>query len=324
MSELPELPPPPGRSRPLPAGGLQAALSDGRRRRVRALTGAAGGGAALAIAVAALAVVPGADRADSLRFADTPTPAPTSTVADPDTTDAAATPEPSTATGAAETGAPGLSGGEPLSTALPLPSTGPGNGGARAPDAAVPPAQQPQTGEPQQRPGPAADLRPAYREDTDEDAEGSAACMAGSGVGGACGYSSGSATGEVVRRGQQAQIISGMCTSRDDIGDHVYYFNGGQEKDVTVVAEEDQSRELFRFSSTVRYVEGAHERRLRPGRCIQWTGRWDLTTTDGRPVPAGRYLMTLRVKADREVYENGPPVEEPLDDKITVRITVVN
>jgi hypothetical protein len=156
-------------------------------------------------------------------------------------------------------------------------------------------------------------------EDTDEDADGAAGCA----VGGACTYQSGGATPEVVRRGGQVQIVYGFCKGPNDVGDTVFSFAGGQEKDVVVVDDENISQEVFRFSSTVRYVQGPHDRRLRRGTCIQWTGRWDLVTTSGEPVPTGSYTIRMRIRADGEVYENGPPVEEPLDAETSMRVTVI-
>jgi hypothetical protein len=31
----------------------------------------------------------------------------------------------------------------------------------------------------------------------------------------------------------------------------------------------------------------------------------------------------MRIRADGEVYENGPPVEEPLDAETSMRVTVI-
>jgi hypothetical protein len=141
--------------------------------------------------------------------------------------------------------------------------------------------------------------RPAYVEDTDEDADGGSCMPTRNLPSGSCSYSSGG-TGvrEVVRRGEQVQLVTGDCTSTDDV-ERRYLFDDGQEKDVVVTGP---GGEVFRFSATVRYVQGAHERVLRPGRCVQWTGRWDLVTTDGRPVPAGDYDVRMTVTIDRTIY----------------------
>ncbi|MCU1591234.1 MAG: hypothetical protein JWP11_2490, partial [Frankiales bacterium] len=59
MSELPELPRVPRRVRPLPAGGIDAAVRAGRRRRNRAAVAAGGSVTAVALVVAVALVAPG-------------------------------------------------------------------------------------------------------------------------------------------------------------------------------------------------------------------------------------------------------------------------
>lgn len=323
MSELPELPPAPRRVRPLMQGGLEAAIASGRRRRQRVMAATGGAGAALILVVATVLVQPSDARPDSLQFAETPTPAPTVVVTELEPTPGPDVPDAPPLDGAAPAGSPGgvgpAPGAQPAPGAAGAPEAGRRGGGATRADA---PAAESQ-------PVPPA-ARPAFVEDTDEDAEGAAACasagMAADAAGGgaSCTYSSGGPTPEIVRRGELAQIVLGYCTSSNDIGDHIFYFNGGQEKDVVVVDENDEREEVFRFSSTVRYVQGAHEQRLRPGKCIQWTGRWNLLTTSGKAVTPGTYRVTMRVRADREVYQNGPAVETPLDTTVSARFTVVD
>jgi hypothetical protein len=70
---------------------------------------------------------------------------------------------------------------------------------------------------------------------------------------GGCTYTGSS--GGVARRGMQAQIFLGHCNGRDSVGDHIFFFDGGQEKEVVVTDE--SWAEVFRFSSTVNYIEGA-------------------------------------------------------------------
>jgi hypothetical protein len=355
MTELPELPPAPRRTRPLPAGGLEGAIAAGRSRRHRALAAASGTATALALVVAGVVVLPGGGP-DSLSVARKPAPAPAPTSAP---ADSAETTEPApvpTEPASVPTGSvPVPPGSADLPGVLAPQQRGaqelPGSGGsARAPGATREPAapsgsaRQPAPGgQAQPAPGSGAtsaparppSARPAYREDTDEDADGAAGCKpstmtAGTTAGGpdgtastassSCTYSSGFFTGDVVRRGEQAQVVLGYCKGQDS-GDDVYFFGGGQEKDV-VVTTEHGVEEVFRFSLTVRYVEGAHERRLRPGKCLQWTGRWDLVTTDGRPVPAGTYRMTMTVRADRHEQ----PFTEPrgYEETVSTKITVVD
>jgi hypothetical protein len=59
VSEIPELPPVPDRTRPLPPGGLDAAVTEGARRRGQALRVLGGGGAAVVLVAVAVAVLPG-------------------------------------------------------------------------------------------------------------------------------------------------------------------------------------------------------------------------------------------------------------------------
>jgi hypothetical protein len=62
----------------------------------------------------------------------------------------------------------------------------------------------------------------------------------------------------------------------------------------------------------VRYVEGAHERRLRPGRCIEWRQTWNGVSTAGEAVPAGNYEVVLTMTPQRERSESeGDDVEYP-------------
>ena len=338
MTELPDLPPLARRTRPLPAGGLDAVIAGGRRRRQRALAVGAGTTTALAVAIAAVVVLPGGG-SDELSVAETfATPRPSATASAGPDEDATTPPAPvppvlATAVPGLPSGAPAAPPPEPLAApqvldggpertgtgdAGPAGGGGSATGGTDAPRAAPPPT------------------RPAYVEDTDEDADGSAGCTASKTMGGttpgapdgtgstttgsACTYSSGFSTGEVVRRGEQAQVVLGYCAGQGG-EDDVWQFDGGQEKEVVAV-DRNGLREVFRFSPTVRYVEGPHEVRLRPGRCVQWTGRWDLVTTDGRPVPAGEYAVSMTVEADRFLAAGQEP--RGFEETITTTIRVVD
>lgn len=242
MSELPELPPAPRRTGPLPSGGLEAAVREGRRRRHRAMAGAAVAVLGVALVVPSLGLLPdrGGDRLDVVDAPD-PTPPPTTPPAEPPTS---------------------------LSPA-------------------------------------------AFREDTDTSAPGGDGCAPDRTGGDAlCRYAGGTAPGSTLEPGEQATAVLGYCLPRDAAGAYVFSFRGGQEKDV-VVTPADGGEELFRFSTTVRYVDGAHERRLRPGQCLAWTGRWQLTASDGSPVPPGDYVLSMTVRADQE-QAAGTPVTEPL------------
>jgi hypothetical protein len=48
----------------------------------------------------------------------------------------------------------------------------------------------------------------------------------------------------------------------------------------------------------VRFVQGAHRRTVDAGRCLEWTGTWDTTYTNGTLVPRGRYEVTLSLRPD--------------------------
>jgi len=80
----------------------------------------------------------------------------------------------------------------------------------------------------------------------------------------------------------------------------VYVFDSGQETELVVSRD---GIEVFRFSDTVRYLDGPHERRLRPGRCIEWRQTWRGVTTAGQAVPAGTYQVSLTMTTDRERFE---------------------
>lgn len=276
MTELPELPPRPTRTRPLPPHGLEQALSAGRRRRTQFLGGTAAGGTLAVVMVAALLATPGG-RSDSLQVASPP-PQPAASD-DP-------SPGPPAAPSPAPTGA-----GSPAAVADP------------APDPAATPQARPQDAAspapPGEQGGPAPDARPAYREATDEDAPGYEVCRPTKVAAGACAYSTDN--GPVVRRGTAVTLASGQCNGPGD-GATVYEFRGGQETELVVQRD---GREVFRFSSTVRYAEGAHERHLRGGRCLEFRQAWRGVTTAGDPVPAGEYRLVLSVLPSGLRYDFG-------------------
>ena len=288
MSELPDLPPAPRHTRPVPAGGLAAAVAAGRRRRARFAAGAGAGTALTALVLVGLLSV-SATQSDSLRTASPgPQASPSLVVPDPSAR-AEPSPEPTPSDGSGAAPGPGSAGG--ASPEPGRPASGAASGAAAAPAAPAPggaAAAPPPEGQ-----------RPAYVERTDEDAAGSGVCSAFRSGPGACSYSDDS--GPAVRRGTPVVIVQGACTGPDGAGDNVDVFAGGQETELVV--RRDGGPEVFRFSSTVRYVQGPHERRLRPGRCLEYRQVWDGVDAAGRPVPAGEYELEMTVLPDREWYE---------------------
>jgi hypothetical protein len=286
VNDIPELPPSPRLRRPLPEGGFEAAVTAGRRRlRVRAATAAS---SAALVALGLLVVGSPSTRSDSLEQTANPT-ASASTSTDPE---ASATPPP----------------GEPASPGGP--TSGPGTSGTPEPEQSpgATSGAEPGGGEPEPTvaPPPPADGRPGFREPTDEDADGDALCTGTKQSGGAsvCGYSDDS--GPLLRRGSAFTALTGDCIGRQTLP-VVYEFAGGQETELLV---ELNGREVFRFSRTVRYLDGAHERRLESGRCIEWSSSWRGVDNAGRPVPAGTYDVTFSVHYERSRIEGGPPPEE--------------
>jgi hypothetical protein len=311
MTELPNLPPRPRMTRPGPAGGVEAVIAEGRRRKMRLLASA--GATALAVVVAIAVLLPGG-ATERLTVAEDPSPSPPSSPARTPSSSAALTgsaapapspspspsPSPPTPTEPAEPAdqtASGPSSG-PTAGTTPLPPGAPTDGNGTAGPAAAP------TATPSTSTRPTRAVRTPYQEDTNENATGGYGCTtAGDGQGGdVCHYSEPMASEIQVGRGQTAAATMGMCKSPNAGADHVFVYAGGQEKDVVVYEDDggEAGREIYRFSSTVTYTQGAHERRLRKGGCIEWTGRWDLTTTEGAAVPPGRYLMSLTLRADHE------------------------
>lgn len=330
MTELPDLPPVPRIHRPLVPGGAEAAMARGARRRNRILASAGGATTALALVLVATVSLPG-ERDDSLGIAERPTPervVPLSPEQSPPPTPDTQGAPPSGEVPAASSppGAPGTARPKapaPGTTAGVLPEQ---RGGGADGSASTAPRSTGTDGSTSQ---PAAG-RPAYREDTDEDGAGSAFCapgqttsdganMAGAAAGSGCAY--GRSSGSLARRGEQFQVVHGECSSSGST-DTLFSFGSGREKELVVTRD---GQEVFRFSSTVRYVEGPHQRRLRGGRCIEWTGRWDLVDTSGRPVPAGTYRVTLTVEADRVEPEGAPDLAtEPYRQTNSLEVTVLD
>lgn len=304
MSELPELPPRVPRHRPLPPGGLEQAVAVGRRRRVRFLGGTTAGTALAVTLVAALLASPDTSR-DSLQVA---TPEPVPVASDEPGPDSSPEPAP-----APSPGAEGRPSAEPTPGAEEAPQERSSPAG-EAPQGAGPQEQAPQP--------PPPDQRPAYRELTDEDAAGHEFCTPTKVATGGCAY--GKDNGPVVRRGTAVTVASGACSGPDSAGVNVFEFRSGQETELVVL---QGGREVFRFSSTVRYVEGPHERRLRGGRCLEFRQVWRGVDTAGDPVPAGEYRVVLTVlpSGARYDFDDGTSErQEPYANSHELDVTIVD
>jgi len=277
MSELPELPPHSPALRLPPPGGLERAVTEGRRRRTRFLGGTAAGSTLAVVLLAAVLATP-AQRDDSLRVA-TPQPRPTTSAGQEQ-------PEPEEAPEPAQTPSPD-SGGEAEPRGEPEPE----------PSAAPPPPGEPEPGAAPAPEPPPLDQRPLYTEKTDEDA-GGGVCAATKASTGGCAY--GDDNGPIVQRGTPLTLAVGSCSGSTGAGDNVDEFRSGQHTELVVTQD---GREVMRFSSTVRYATSPTEVRLRPGRCVEYKQEWDGCDNAGRPVPAGEYRVVLTVVASGSRYD---------------------
>jgi hypothetical protein len=267
MSELPELPPLNRRIRPVPAGGVDAAVATGRRRRNR-VVGAAGGTATAAIAIVAIALAAPGARNESLQPAD-PTRGPDITAP----AGQAATPTKSVATPG------GL-----------IPSLGPASPEPSAEPSPGAPASEGSTGA---QPGTG---RSAYTEAPKEVAAPATCRQPPSGqtgpivYGGVTGCTSADGGPNQVKRGGRVSGTIDFCNAYGAQPASVTY-NGGQEHEVLVT--DGDGEVVYRFSSTVDFTQGAHRRTVGEGRCLVWTGVWDTRTTAGDLVPSGSYQVTI-------------------------------
>lgn len=296
MTELPDLPPLGPLSRPAPEGALDGVIARGRRRRQRFVGVAGGGMTAILVVVLALTTTGGPAGRDTVVPTDDVSPT------------ASAGPTATTANTVAATApaSPAAPGESPSALAQPAQPTSP-----EPNTTAVPVATQ------------AAD-RPGFREQTDEDAPGDTVCAtAKTPVAGSCSYSS--EPDPVLRRGQTARFTEGSCSNATTSSTNTYSFQGGQETEVLVTKE---GREVYRFSDTVRYLDGAHQRRERPGHCLEYANAWNGRLTDGRPAPAGTYdvVFTVRWADAQTTFEDGSslPADGPGSYEATARITVVD
>lgn len=277
MSEIPELPPRTPLSRPVPAGGLERAVTAGRRRRNR-FVGAAGGVTTALVLVVAAGVLSPAPSNDSLQFADpTPSPAPSQrpegAQAPPDST-----PQEDPA----------------AASASPSPEA------SEAPEQSSPTRQpEPEAQadpDPDQQDGPPT--RQAYLEQP-RDVAAPMACQAAPSqpvitAGSSCPGRT-TTTSRAVQGGQASAVLSYCVNYGED--DYVLRYDSGREHEVRVYRGEGGPL-LYTFSETVRYEQGAHARRIPGGRCLEWTAVWDITLADGSDAPAGEYWMMATLEPD--------------------------
>lgn len=303
MSEIPELPARPARTRPLLAGGLEAVVVQGRRRRQRFLGVAGGTTTGLALALAVVLALPGPS-SDSLRQADPP-PAP-SPSAEPQEAEPSASPaaEPTPDSAASPASGPSARPDEDPTTA-PRPAAGPGQQDQEQPQAQA--ARDPYTEQPKESASvgcapqpPSGQVGPVF-------------------TGGASACSTGSAGASEVPQGGQVSGTYGYCVATGS-QPVVLGYATGQEHEVTVF--DDSTDELVhRFSETVEYPQGAHERSIAAGRCLSWTGTWDTTGRDGQPAPPGSYRVRIAAVPSTA---GGQPVEPGDGGHLEFTVTVTS
>ncbi len=298
MTELPDLPPHRSFHRPVPTGGLAEVLVEGRRRR-RAALGAVSATTSVLALVLGLALLPGTDNPerDSLQFASPqPLPSASSRAAEP-----RLQPSPTNSRPA------GSSRTEPVPSPTAVVALPPG---PARPTAANSPDPNPEAPAEQQS------VRPDYLE-RPRDVEAPARCVSppDGTVPVSCAYAIGAGS-TTVRQGEPVEIGFGSCNPRGSILDAVLEFDSGREHQMT--ARVEGGPEVFRFSDSVRYPQGAHERRLAQGRCLEYRNTWRTQDARGRPVPAGTYQLSLRLAPDRV---NGQPRDE---GTYSIRVTVTD
>jgi hypothetical protein len=113
--------------------------------------------------------------------------------------------------------------------------------------------------------------------------------------GGATACSVASSGPSSVKRGGKVNGSTDICVPHGANATTVGY-NRGQEHELIVTNDEGEL--VYRFSDTVRFVQGAHRRTIGDGRCLEWTGTWDTSYTNGTLVPRGRYQVTLSLRPD--------------------------
>lgn len=251
------------RTRPLPEGGLEAAMTAGRRRR-RIFLGGTGAGFATATALV-LALSSSGPASRSLEYTDDPTP--TASPQGP-----AATSSPSSLPTAPE--------GQPTPTSAQS-SNGSAGAGGNAPSGAPVrthnPGAQPQ------------DYleRPATHVNT--------GCTSVSADGGSfCGSGFKVVQGHVPR-GLPVDVEFDMCDPYGEPRPLDFGYTSGQEQEL--VASRG-STPVWRFSDSVRFTQGPHTRSIPIGQCVTWHISWPTVDDQGASLPPGDYALTYHLTMD--------------------------
>ncbi len=301
MSDFPPgLPPRSSRRRPLPPGGAAAAIAAGRTRRHVAV-GAGGGGLAAVLVVALALSLLGADAkgTDSLG----PAAAASSS--------ASATPTAVAGSPSAAPTATAAGSGQPAPSSCPDEDCSP----SKPSTAATSPAPQPsETGVPT-RPA----TRTSYTERPREFVD-AATCLSVDPQSPAdeptfCTHADPQELS--VPTGRVVSVEFQICATSDSPGAVVLGFAGGGEHDATVRAEGDATV-LWRFSDTVRFTGGRHERSLDNRECLGYRVDWKAVDSNGAPLRAGRYDLELATAATEH---NGRPMEHQGRTRVQVRLT---
>lgn len=270
------------------SAGADAALERARHRQ--ATRGLSVALAALALPAAVVFLLPGDSRNDSLRFARDPSPTPEQRL--PEHSDAPTLETPPDAAPAPGASSAAVRPGAPAGPIVPgRPGPAPARSDSR--DGQTPAAQPRQDSRPPyvERPR----LAPGHDCGNVEDAGngfhvGGGPCIRGSGP-------------QTLRRGQRGTFVLSMCQYALEDETLVLGFRTGQEHELTVrdrVDDEngfptDEGTQRWKWSSTVRFTQGLHQRALPPDRCFEWTTVWDGRDQNGRLLPAGRYMISQRI-----------------------------
>jgi hypothetical protein len=266
MNELPDLPRPPRRVRPIPPAGVQTAIAAGRRRR-NLFVGTAGGAAAAVVVAAIAAFALPSSGNESLQPADSGrSPSAVVPLSPPSHSAAQVQPVASRAAAAAAAAHRRVA-------AAPAPSrsTSGQRGSSSRPMYTESPHDVPA---PQEcRSVPSASAGPVF-------------------TGGPSGCSVSSSDDSTVARGGTVSGTVGVCVSYGGAAMQLGW-RSGQEHEVVV--DDAAGNVVYRFSSTVRFDSIAHRRTIADGRCLEWTGSWNTRDTAGALVPRGRYDVHIIV-----------------------------